>query len=63
MTTITERTLTLSETEKRHYSNYLTLLKKAFDLTGDEAKHEALKRIEANRKEQNLRSTKALAIR
>lgn len=63
MTTITERTLRLSETEKRHYSNYLNLLEKAFDLTGDEAKHEALKRIEANRTAQNLRSTKLLNIR
>ena len=63
MSTLQERIFTLSTREKEVFTNYINLLEKAFDLRGDEAKHEALKRIEDNRKKSELRSTKLLAIR
>lgn len=63
MTSIQERLLALTPKEKTHYKNFITLLEKAFDLKGEEAKHEALKRVEANRKTTKIRSTKSLNIR
>lgn len=63
MSTLQERILTLTPREKEVFANYLNLLEKAYDLVGDEAKHEALKRIEQNRESRKLLSTKNLAIR